>query len=246
MAVIKGRTFQIGGTDDKPFNGYLVTPEVTPAPAVVVLQEILGITAFIDDVCHMLAEAGFVALAPDLFWREEPGLVLDGTDDRQVARGRAAMQAIGLETMAADSLATIRIARGLVECSGKVGAVGYCLGGNLAYSMAMEKDCDAAVSYYGTRMHERLDLADKVTQPLLLHIATADGLCPPEAQARIKAALGPRSNVTIFDYEGAGHAFAREGGMHYDPEATKLADKRTIDFFEKHLRGRPGQGASPA
>jgi carboxymethylenebutenolidase len=123
----------------------------------------------------------------------------------------------------------------LPGCSGKVGSVGYCLGGKLAYLMATRSDSDCSVSYYGVGIDGALGEAGKIRKPLLMHIAAKDQFVPQEAQAKIKQALAANGNVTIHVYEGCDHAFARVGGAHWNAAAAQLANDRSAAFFKKHL-----------
>ena len=134
-----------------------------------------------------------------------------------------------------DLIVSLEHLRAVPQCSGKAGSVGYCLGGKLAYLMATRSNADASVGYYGVGIEKALGEAAAITKPLLLHIAAKDQFCPPEAQAEINASLGRNSHVTLHTYPGVDHAFARVGGGHYDKAAADLANRRTAEFFTKHL-----------
>jgi len=120
-------------------------------------------------------------------------------------------------------------------CSGKAGAVGYCLGGKLAYLMATRSDSDASASYYGVGLADLISEAGKIQKPLMLHVAAKDQFVPPDQQAKVAAALKGNRHVTLHTYEAQDHAFARIGGQHYDKAAADLANGRTLDFFREHL-----------
>jgi carboxymethylenebutenolidase len=221
---------------DGAFSAYVARPDATgKAPAVVVIQEIFGVNQVMRDICDAYAKEGYVAICPDLFWRQEPGIQIT---DRTEAEWQKAFQlyqgfdeAKGVE----DLKATIAHIRGDGGTTGKVGSVGYCLGGKLAYLTATRTDIDAAVGYYGVGIENALDEASNISRPLMLHIAKDDGFCPKEAQAKIHEALDGHANVTIHDYLGCDHAFARMGGEHYDAEAAGKANQRAADFFQSHL-----------
>ena len=134
-----------------------------------------------------------------------------------------------------DIQATMTAIRTHQACSGKVGAVGFCLGGFLAYLSATRTDCDGAVGYYGVAIESQLGEAANITKPLMLHIAEEDGFCPKEAQAKIHAGLGSNALVTLHSYAGMDHAFARAGGEHYDADAAAKAHERTLEFFRANL-----------
>jgi carboxymethylenebutenolidase len=237
MATIETSTVRIGGTAERPFNGFLAMPEgMEQAPAVIVLQEIFGLTPFIRDVCTRLAGEGFMALAPDLFWRSGAGLSFDGANEAELAQARETAVGLGITQMTVDSAAAVAAARAIAWCNGRVGVLGYCLGGTLAYRMATLAECDAAIAYYGTQIHAMLDLAGDIKAPLMLHVAGRDHLCPDEGRAGIRKHLEGRPGVVLLDYEDAGHAFARPGGPHHHPMHAALANARTLAFLRKHLQ----------
>ena len=134
-----------------------------------------------------------------------------------------------------DALVAAAYLRRSVPGIKRTGAVGYCLGGKLAYLVATRAGVDAAVSYYGVAIQGALDRAHELSAPLLLHIAMQDALCPPDAQAAIHAVLGSRKGVDIIDYPGVGHAFARRGGTTFDRDAAAKADTATAAFLSRHL-----------
>jgi len=229
--MIKIRAF-----DGGEFDGYLAMPASGYGPGMVVLQEIFGINSFMRDVADWYAAHGFVALVPDLFWRIKPGIELtDKGDDWKKAvelylhidEGKAVE----------DSAATLEFLRKHTACSGRVGAVGFCMGGNLAYLLSVRFKPDCAVGYYGVSIEKSLDEANNLSSPLMLHIAGQDKFCPPEAQAQIHAALDSNPLATLHDYPHMDHAFARPGGEHYDPAAAELANLRTLEFFVSNLAG---------
>ncbi|HEX8384187.1 MAG TPA: dienelactone hydrolase family protein [Sphingomonas sp.] len=216
------------------FDAYLAQPGETPRAAVVVIQEIFGVNAGIRAKCDALARAGYLAVAPDLFWRLEPGVQLDPDVEPEFQRALGLMgrfdQALGV----ADIEATIRAVRALIG-GGKVGVVGYCLGGRLAYMTAARTDVDASVGYYGVGLEGLLGEKHAVAKPLLLHIAGEDHFVGKDAQAAIHAGLDDHPRVTIHDYPGEDHGFAAQGGRRRSEEAARLADERTADFFARHL-----------
>jgi len=220
--------------DGGEFDGYLALPASGYGPGIVVLQEIFGVNSFMRSVVDWYAAHGFVALCPDLFWRIERGVELTEAD-----RPKAFQLYNELDEAKAveDSAAALEFLRKHSACSGRVGAVGFCLGGNLAYLLSVRFKPDCAVGYYGVSIEKSLDEAKNLSSPLLLHIAGADQFCPPEAQAQIHAALDSTPLATIHDYPGHGHAFGRVGGEHYDPAATELANLRSLEFFVSQLAG---------
>ena len=222
-------------TPDGTFGGYWAAPDAGAAPGVLVLQEIFGVNRFLRDRCDWLAGEGFSAFCPDLFWRLEPNIDISGKSDADMQRAFDLFGKFDIETGMKDVAASLRALREEKSCSGKVGAMGFCLGGQLAYLTAARTDADASVGYYGVSIETRLEEASSITNPLMLHIAEEDGFVPKEAQAKITAALAKHKTTTLHHYAGRDHAFAREGGENYHEEDAHLANKRTLDFLQKHL-----------
>ena len=222
-------------TQDGEFAAYVARPANPKAPAVVVIQEIFGVNAVMRGVCDELAAAGFLAVCPDLFWRIEPGIDITDQSEAEWKKAFELFNAFDVDAGVADIATTIDHVRGLAECSGKVGAVGYCLGGLLAFLTATRTDSDASVSYYGVGIEGRLGEAEKLAHPLLMHIAEEDQFVPKEAQALILAQLKNHPQVQAHTYPGRDHAFARIGGEHYDAADAKLANGRTLTFFQQNL-----------
>jgi carboxymethylenebutenolidase len=225
----------IKSIDGGEFDCYMALPASGYGPGIVVLQEIFGINSFMREVADWYAAHGFVALVPDLFWRIERNVVLTGKGDdwnKAVELYEKIDEAKAVE----DSATTLEFLRKHPACSGRVGAVGFCMGGNLAYLLSVRFKPDCAVGYYGVSIEKTLDEAKNLNGPLMLHIARLDKFCPPQAQAQIHATLDPNPLATIHDYD-MDHAFARTGGEHYDPAAAELANLRTLEFFVSHLAG---------
>jgi carboxymethylenebutenolidase len=222
-------------TKDGSFSAYVARPKAASAPAVVVIQEIFGVNAVMRDVTDGLAGQGYLAICPDLFWRIEPGVDITDKSEAEWKKAFSLMNAFDVDLGVKDIAATIGAIRKDPGCSGKVGAVGFCLGGLLAFLTATRTDADASVSYYGVGIESRVAEAEKLTQPLLLHIAEEDQFVPKPAQAVILQALKDHPMVEIYTYPGCNHAFARPGGEHYDEAAAKLAGGRTLQFFKKHI-----------
>jgi carboxymethylenebutenolidase len=222
-------------TKDGAFSAYVARPSRSPAPAVVVIQEIFGVNQVMRDVTDGLAAQGYLAICPDLFWRIEPGIDITDHTPAEWKRAFELFNAFDVEAGVEDIAATIDHIRKDAGCEGKVGAVGYCLGGQLAFLTATRTDTDASVSYYGVGLENRVAEAEKLTQPLLMHIGEEDQFTPKAAQAVILAALKDHPCAEVYTYPGCDHAFAREGGEHYNAEAAKLANGRTLAFFKKNL-----------
>jgi carboxymethylenebutenolidase len=222
-------------TQGGAFSAYVARPAAAKAPAVIAIQEIFGVNRVMRDVCDRLAAAGFLAVSPDLFWRLEPGV--DITDQSQAEWDKAfdLFGRFDVDQGVEDIRATIDVVRALPGCDGKVGAVGYCLGGRLAYLTATRTDSDASVGYYGVGIETYLAEAERLAHPLMLHIAEEDAFVPKDAQDLIAGALKDHPQATLYRYPGCDHAFARPGGAHYDAEAAAKADGRTLTFLKQHL-----------
>lgn len=220
-------------TPDGAFSAYVARPAAGKAPAVVVIQEIFGVNQVMRDITDGLAAQGYLAVCPDLFWRIEPDIDITDQSEAEWKRAFEFFNAFDVDQGVKDIQATIKTIRADAGCDGKVGAVGFCLGGQLAFLTATRTDVDAAVSYYGVGLENRVPEAEKLTRPLLLHIAEEDQFVPKEAQAVIIAALKDHPQVEIHTYPGRDHAFARVGGEHYDEADAKLAGGRTLQFFQR-------------
>ena len=220
---------------DGSFSVYRADPAGTPKAAIVVIQEIFGVNAGIRRKCDTLAEAGYLALAPDLFWRFAAGVELDPDVEPEFQRALQLMGELDQDKAVADIEATIRTARGLLGDGGKVGVVGYCLGGRLAFMTAARTDVDASVGYYGVGIDGLLGEKHAIAHPVLLHVPEEDHFVDKDAQAAMHAGLDDHPKVTLFDYPGEDHGFATEFGERRSDEAAALADRRTADFFAAHL-----------
>jgi carboxymethylenebutenolidase len=221
---------------DGSFYAYRASPAAGSGPGLLVIQEIFGVNKVMRDLCDGYAAQGYVAVCPDLFWRQEPGIQITDQTDEEWQKAFQLYQGFDEAKGVEDLKATLAHMRGDSAVSGKVGAVGYCLGGKLAYLMATRSDADACVGYYGVGIDGALDEAANITNALMLHVAEKDQFCPPEAQQAIHQALDGHPQVTLHDYAGCDHAFARIGGAHYDKSAADAANQRTADFFAGHLR----------
>lgn len=230
-----GETIRIK-TPDGEFSAYVARPTAETAPAVVVIQEIFGVNKVMRDITDGLAAQGYLAVCPDLFWRIEPGIDITDQSEAEWKKAFALFNAFDVDLGVKDIQATIQLIRADPQSNDKVGAVGFCLGGLLAYLTATRTDVDAAVSYYGVGIENRVVEADKLTRPLLMHIAEEDQFVPKEAQAIILQALKNHAHIEIHTYPGRDHAFARVGGEHYDAADARTAGERTLTFFERTLR----------
>jgi len=233
--MIMGQDINITGKDGT-FGGYLATPASGKGPGVVIIQEIFGVNPWVRSVADWYAGHGFMSLALDLFWRIKPGVVLDPTKDDELKAGFDYYGKFNVETGVEDVQSAITTLRGLPGCTGKVGHMGFCLGGLLTYLAAARTDSDAASSYYGGGINTKLDEVATITKPTILHIAGDDEYIPAAAQEKIKDGVKGNPNITVYVYPGTQHAFCRSTDpRHYDAAACTLAHGRTLELFKKSL-----------
>jgi carboxymethylenebutenolidase len=223
---------------DGAFAAYIARPRALPAPAVVVLQELFGVNADIRKTCDELAEQGFLAVAPDLFWRQEPGVDLSNvTSEADWQHGLRLYGAYDRDAGASDVKDTVDAVRKLPECNGKVAVLGYCLGALMVFLTAVRcHGVDAGVAYHGGDTDKYLREVDGLNAPLLMHLAEEDEFISKAAQAQIKAALAKKPNTAVYSYPGQNHAFSRHNGAHYNAAAAALAHERTYAFLNRQLR----------
>jgi carboxymethylenebutenolidase len=221
------------------FPAYVAKPKGTPKAAIIVIQEIFGVNPGIRGKCDQWAREGYLAVAPDLFWRTKPGLELDPDIEAELNEAFGYFQAYDANDGVTDIEVTIKaIHSGLdgYPPITKVGCVGYCLGGKLAYMAACRTDISASVGYYGVMIDQMLGESHAIAHPLMLHIPTADHFVGAEAQAAIHKELDTHPKVTLHDYAGLDHGFAAEMGTRRHEGGARLADARTTDFFANSLR----------
>jgi carboxymethylenebutenolidase len=230
-----GKDITITGKDGT-FSGYLALPPGGKGPGVVVIQEIFGINPWVRSVADWYASQGYIALAPDLFWRLKPGVQLDPMKDEEFQMGLDYMGKFNMDQGVSDIQTSITTLRTWQGSTGKVGHLGFCMGGFLAFLTAARTDSDACASYYGGGTHTVLGEAAKIKRPTLLHLAGDDGYIPPAAQEQIKDGVKGNTNITVHVYPGTKHGFCRATDpRHYDAAACSLAHSRTLDLFKTAL-----------
>ena len=219
---------------DGTMGAYVAYPDKTPVGAVIAIMEIWGVNDTMRQHAHEFAEAGFVCRCPTC-----SGGRSRASNVRQEPRPRAKRRSISITSSTTTSAsATWRTPGYLLkipECNGKVGAVGYCLGGKLCYLMCCRTDIDCAVAYYGTYIEHRIVEAKNLHRPFVLHMAMKDRWVQAEVNDMLERRLSPNPLVTIHKYPGADHAFARHGGKTYSKPEADRALALTVDFFKKHL-----------
>ena len=219
------------------FGAYVARPNNggKRAPGIIVIQEIFGVNKVMRDICDDLAAQGYLAVCPDIFWRQEPGVNI--TDQTQAEWDKAfeLFNGFDVDKGVEDLIATLNYTRTMDGCSGKVGDIGYCLGGKLAYLMACHSDADCSVSYYGVDIVSFTDEAKNVRHPLLMHMAENDKFVPAEDRDTIIKELKRYDLISKFVYDDVDHAFARKSGEHYDEDMALKANNRTSDFLQTYL-----------
>ena len=234
---MRGDWVTITARDGGRFRGYLSVPESGGGPGIVLLQEIFGVNRHIRDVADLYAEEGYAVLAPDLFWRLEPGVELGyGDADRQ--RALELRRRFDVERGVDDIAAAVGFLSARPECTGQVGALGFCLGGRLAYLAAARAGVDCAVGYYGVGIEQSLDEAARIACPMALHFGAEDDHVPPEAVERIRAAFAGRGDVGVHVYPGAGHGFNCPERPSFDRRASTMAHTRSIALFRRAMGPR--------
>lgn len=218
------------------FDAYVAEPQGTPRAAIVVIQEIFGVNEGIRRKCENWAKQGYLALAPDLFWRLEPGVQLDPDVPDEFKQALALMDRFDQDQGVVDIEATLRSARARLGEGAKVGVVGYCLGGRLAFMAAARTDADASVGYYAVGLPNILHEKNAIARPLMLHIAGADHFVDEAQQRAMHEGLDDHPKISLHDYPGEDHGFAAEMGQRRSEEAGRLADGRTEDFFARNLQ----------
>jgi carboxymethylenebutenolidase len=228
------RTEPVAGPDGR-FDLTVWLPERGRGPGLLLIQEIFGVGAYIRGVAQDLAALGYVVAAPDLFWRLQPGWTAD-QDEAGLKQAMEMASGFDAEAGVADLAAARDHLLGLPEVSGGVGALGFCLGGSLGYSLAARTELAVLVSFYGSRVPERPELLAAINCPVQFHFGGSDPYIPREKIAEVERAVRASPNAEIHVQEAAGHAFHnRESAMFYQPEAAARAWALTAEFLAKKL-----------
>src|SRR5262249_1524810 len=221
---------------DGEMGAYLAIPEKTPAGAIIAIMEIWGVNETMRHHANEFANAGYICLVPDLFWRQQPGVELSDKNPDDVKKAFDLYYDFDYDLAVRDMEDIRHHLIDMKECSGKVGAVGYCLGGKLCYLMCCRNDIDCAVAYYGTYIEHHIREAINLHRPFVLHMALKDRWVQAEVNDLLERRLAPNPLVTIHKYPNADHAFARYGGLTYRKPEADRAFVLTLDFFGNHLK----------
>jgi len=218
------------------FGAYCAMPEKGMGPGLIIIQEIFGVNVNMRKICDDFAAKGYIAVCPDLFWRQEPNVQLTDKTPAEWDRAFELYKGFDVEAGVRDLLSTLAYVRSMKGCTGKVGAVGYCLGGKLAYLMASRCDVDATVSYYGVDLEKYLDEVHDIRAPLIINIAALDKFMTEPVRQKILRSVARNPVITAYVYEGVDHAFARPNGQNYNAAAAELANERTYAFLAEYLK----------
>ncbi len=231
---VSGETIQIASADGQTFSAYLAMPEQGSGPGLVLIQEIFGINGFMKDMADRYAEEGYVVMVPDLFWRMKPGVVL-GYDEADFARALGYLEKLDVQKAVEDIAATLAALRAHPRQAGKVGAIGYCMGGRLALLTAVRTDVDCAVSYYGVGLEAHLDEMDAIRCPMLFHFAGDDAFCGPDVRDAIVQRFADNPRIAHHVYPDCNHAFATPDRSHFNKPAAEMAYSRTLALLRTTL-----------
>ena len=220
---------------DGKMAGWLARPEGAPKGAIIAIMEIWGVNDTMRQHAREFAEAGYVCVVPDLFWRLEPGVELSDRDADDVEHAFDLYYGFDYDLGVRDMEDCADWLQSHDGLGLKVGAVGYCLGGKLCYLMCCRTEIECAVAYYGTYIEHEIREVGKLHRPFMLHMAMKDRWVQREVNALLMRKLGPSPFVTIHQYPDADHAFARHGGLTYRKKEADEALALTLQFFDRHL-----------
>lgn len=221
---------------DGRFPLHVERPAVPTAPAIVVLHEVFGVNDDLRATCRELAQRGYIAICPDLFWRVAPGFSLSAWTEADLPRVQQLYRAFDREEAARDAAAVLAFARRMEGGNGKVGLMGFCMGGLMTFLTTARHGADASVAYYPGEAELYLDEASAVHTPMMIHLAEEDEFIAKGAQRALAQAFAGNPHFALHAYPGCRHAFARHNGDHFDPAAAALANGRTWRFFDERLR----------
>jgi carboxymethylenebutenolidase len=235
--VVATRTEQVAAADGGRFAAHVAVPHGGSGPGVLVFQEIFGVNAYVRDVCARLAEMGMVAMAPDVFWRTEPEVELEGHDDETLKHAMRLGKALDIDVAVQDMIAALTHLRSLPETTGRTGVLGFCMGGTLAFLVATRGDPDVCVSYYGSGVPGLISELPAAHCPIVFHFGGQDPVIPQERVAAVADAVRERSDVVVRVAPGGGHAFDNPAsGPSYDADEAASAWAVTVMALEDALR----------
>lgn len=226
---------EIQSHDGKTFGAYLAKANKANAPVLLVIQEIFGVNESMRAMCDNWAREGYHAICPDIFWRQQPGVELTDKTPAEWQQAIAYMNGMDLELCMKDLQSTLKQARALPGTNGRIGTMGFCLGGKLAYLMAARSDANCNISYYGVGLTELLNEVPNIKNPLLMHFAENDKYLNGDALQKVRDAVAKNPRIESYVYAGVEHAFSRINGEHFDADAAKKAFERSFKFLDVNL-----------
>jgi carboxymethylenebutenolidase len=222
-------------TPDGPFDLTVWVPEAGHGPGLLLIQEIYGVSDYIEAVAEDLAALGYVVAAPDLFWRIKRGHKA-AHDQQGLTESLELSSRFDAEQGVADAEAALAHLAALPEVEGGLGVIGFCLGGSIAYFLAARADLDAVVSFYGSAVPASTEVLAQISAPVQFHFGGSDPYIPRDQVAQVEEAVRGSQNAEIHVEETAGHAFHnRKAPMFHVPEAAANAWHRTEEFLARHL-----------
>ena len=224
----------INAEENGSFQAYFASAD-GKAPGLVLIQEIFGVNKVMRDLADWYSSFGYHVLCPDIFWRIETGVDITDQTKEEWKKAFDLFGKFNVDQGINDLITSLNYLRNLDNCNGKVGTVGYCLGGKLSYLLSCRSNADCNVSYYGVGLEDLLNESENIKTPYLSHIAEKDRFVPKAAQQKILSNLSTNNFCDLYIYPNQEHAFARAGGEHYNQDAAHLANGRTKTFFEKNL-----------
>ncbi len=224
----------INAEENGSFQAYFSSAD-GKAPGLVLIQEIFGVNKVMRDLADWYSSFGYHVLCPDLFWRIETGVDITDQTKEEWNKAFDLFGKFNVDQGINDLITSLNYLRNLDNCNGKVGTVGYCLGGKLSYLLSCRSNADCNVSYYGVGLEDLLNESENIKTPYLSHIAEKDRFVPKATQQKILSNLSTNNFCDLYIYPNQEHAFARVGGVHYNQDAAYLANVRTKTFFEKNL-----------
>lgn len=222
--------------NDGFFDAYVSLPPDGSGPGLLLVQEIFGVNAHMREVADRLAAAGFVVMVPDLFWRLKPGLEL-GYEGQDFDTALDYFQKFDEEKGLADLKEAASALRDHKKCTGRIGVMGFCLGGKLAFRLASQFNFNAAVSYYPVFIDKHLDEAARLRCETVIHFAELDSFVPLETYEKIRKGLEAKQNIHIYMYDGVDHGFNCDARSSFNKEAADLAWSRSLEVLNKELKG---------
>jgi len=231
---VRAESVRVPTYDDDELDAHLAVPASGAGAGIVLLHEGLGLTDYTRAVAARITGLGYVAMAPELFWRSERNVDLPH-DESGLTRALELILEYDAEKGVRDVASAMAYLAARREVDAPVGVMGFCFGGGVTYGAACELDPACAVAYYGVGVELLAERIDEVTCPALLHFGADDAFITPDALAGLEDAARAKPNIEIAVYEGEGHAFDNPYSPTHAPAAAERAWDRTAVFLADHL-----------